>query len=80
MGKGWLDSFGQPGQQGADMSPGASQDARYDATNHLYKGTDGGTGLTANVDFNTESQYGQQGWTKTTQNSSQATRMNEALS
>ncbi len=55
MEAGWSDSFSNANEQGADEAN--STGFQHDPTNKLYKGTDPGTGLNADQDFTTESDY-----------------------
>ncbi len=71
MEAGWSDSFSNPDEQGADEAN--STGFQHDNTNKLYKGTDPGTNLISDRNYDTESNYLQQEWTNSNQSTSQAT-------
>jgi hypothetical protein len=71
METGWSDSFGNANEQGADETN--SSGFQHDNTNKLYKGTDPGSGLISDKNYDTESDYLQQEWTNSNQATSQAT-------
>jgi hypothetical protein len=71
---GWVDSFGNSNEQGADES--ASSNESYDNTNKLYEGVPGATNQNSDKDYTTESNYLQQEWTNANQSLNQATFTN----
>ena len=71
MEAGWSDSFSNANEQGADEAN--STGFQHDNVNKLYKGTDPGTGLNSDRNYDTETNFLQQEWTNTNQTTSQAT-------
>ncbi len=69
--RGWVDSFGTANEIGADEA--SSTEESHDNVNKLYKGVPAGTNLNSDKDYTTESNYLQQEWTNSNQNTSQAT-------
>jgi len=62
METGWSDSFSNPNEQGADEA--GSSGHQHDPTNNLYKGTDPGTDLNSDKNYDIESNFLQQEWDK----------------
>jgi hypothetical protein len=74
MESGWSDSFSIPNEQGADETN--STRFQHDPTNKLYKGTDPGTNLSSDKNYDTESNFLQQEWTNSLPTTGQATVTN----
>jgi hypothetical protein len=64
MEAGWSDSFSNPNEQGADEAN--SSGYQHDPTDNFYKGTDSGLNLNSDKNYDTESNYLQQEWNKST--------------
>ncbi len=71
MEAGWSDSFGNANEQGADEAN--SSGFQHDSGNTLYKGSDPGTNLNFDRNYDAELNFFQQEWTNANQSTSQAT-------
>jgi hypothetical protein len=74
MEAGWSDSFANPNEQGADEAN--STDFQHDVVNKFYKGSDPGTDLNSDKNYDIESNFLQQEWTNANQGLSQSTFTN----
>jgi hypothetical protein len=68
---GWVDSFGNANEIGADETNSTGES--HDNVNKLYEGSTGSTNQNSDRDYTTESNYLEQEWTNSNQNTSQAT-------
>ncbi len=76
--KGWIDSFGNANEQGADETNSSGE--QHDNVNKLYEGVPGATNQNSDNDYTTESNYIQQEWNKTNSATSDATFTNGSTS